>query len=278
MSSATVPVSVVVLTLNEEVNIAACLASCSWCDDVHVLDSGSTDRTVEIARASGAQTSVHRFDAFGAQRNWAIDHLPTRHEWIFHLDADERFTPELVEELARIVAADPIEAGFFVSEKLMFMNRWLKSAGYPKYQMRFFHKARMRFRDYGHGQRELTDGAVGTLNQPYVHLAFNKGLDDWLAKHNRYSLLEARQVIEGSREEWLLLSLVARDRVRRRRAWKELAYHVPLRPLARWLDVMIVRGGIFEGRAGWTYAHLLAVYEQMITLKLRMLRHSRSTP
>src|SRR5690349_22231261 len=92
------PVSVVVLTVNEEVNIADCLRSCAWSDDVHVVDSGSTDRTCGIAREMGATVHVHPFESFGLQRNWAIDHIRHKHDWVFHLDADERFTPELVAE------------------------------------------------------------------------------------------------------------------------------------------------------------------------------------
>jgi glycosyltransferase involved in cell wall biosynthesis len=270
------PVSVVILTLNEATNIAGCLASCAWCDDVHVLDSGSIDGTAEIARRHGATVHVHPFKAFGDQRNWAIDHIPTRHEWIFHLDADERFTSELVAAVAARLAAEPRESGFYVPEKLIFMERWLKkAAGYPKYQMRLFHKARTRFRDYGHGQREQTDGVVGVVDEPYLHLAFSKGLDDWIDKHNRYSSLEALQAYEGSRERWPLPWLVSRDPVRRRRAWKEFAHHLPLRPFARWFVTLFVRGGILEGRAGWTYAHLIAMYEEMIRLKLRLLREQR---
>jgi glycosyltransferase involved in cell wall biosynthesis len=267
------PVSVVILTLNEEANIVACLASCSWCDDVHVLDSGSTDRTIELARQNGAAVHVHPFKAFGDQRNWAIDHIATRHEWIFHLDADERFTPQLVAAVASIVGGGPLEPGFYVPEKLIFMGRWLKrAAGYPKYQMRLFHKARTRFRDYGHGQRELTDGAVGMLDEPYLHLAFSKGLDDWIHKHNRYSSLEAQQAYAASWQRLPVVWLATREPVRRRRAWKELAYHLPMRPFARWFVTLFIRGGMFEGRAGWTYARLIALYEEMITLKLRLLR------
>jgi acetyltransferase-like isoleucine patch superfamily enzyme len=272
----TAPVSIVILTLNEEINIADCLASCAWCDDVHVLDSGSSDHTVEIARANGAAVWNHPFESFGAQRNWAIDNIPMKHDWVFHLDADERFTPELVEAMRARLSSHPREAGFHVPQKLMFMGRWLKrSAAYPTYQMRLFHKGRMRFCDYGHGQRELTDGAVGTLDEPYLHYGFAKGLYDWLDKHNRYSSLEALQVVTSSRESWKTAELLSSDKVRRRRAWKEFGYMLPLRPRLRWFVTLFVLGGIFEGRAGRTYAQLIALYEEMITLKLRLLRSRR---
>src|SRR5687767_15041601 len=97
------PVSVIILTLNEEANIRDCLASCAWCDDVSVLDSGSTDRTRDVAKELGAAVYSNRFESFGRQRNWAIDNIPAKHDWIFHLDADERFTPRLEDEIQRVL-------------------------------------------------------------------------------------------------------------------------------------------------------------------------------
>jgi len=192
-------ISVVILTYNEEPNLAECLRSCAWCDDVHIVDSGSSDRTAEIAREMGAKVYVNAFESFGQQRNWAIDQVPHRHDWVFHLDADERFTPELVAEMRKVVAAGPAEAGFYVPHKLIFMGRWLRRAegGYPVYQMRFFHAGRMRFEDWGHGQREHTTGRIGMLSRPYIHYNFSKGLEDWIDKHNRYSTLEAMELVAG---------------------------------------------------------------------------------
>lgn len=277
-----VPISVVILTLNEEVNIEACLRSCAWSDDVHVVDSGSTDRTVELARAMGAKTYFHAFESFGAQRNWAIDHTNPKHEWIFHLDADERFTPELVAELAETIAANPPEAGYYIASKFMFMGRWLKrTVGYPTYQMRFFHKVRMRFTDWGHGQREQTDGAVGTLKEPYLHFALSKGLADWLERHNTYSTKDAAQAMEARNEPLRLRELASADRVVRRRALKRLFYRLPMRATVRYWSTLWVLGAILEGEPGRTYAALMHVYEQMITLKMRVLRssarHARGT-
>lgn len=274
---ATPPVSIVILTLNEEANIGACLDSCSWCDDVHVLDSGSTDRTREIAESKGASVWEHPFESFGAQRNWAIENIPTRHEWIFHLDADERFTPEIVDEMRRVLEADPDEAGFHVPSKLMFMGKWLKrSGGYPAYQMRLFHKRRMRFADHGHGQREQTDGAVGRLREPYLHYNFSKGLEDWFDKHNRYSGQEAAQTLRSIEPIGASLrGLASLDAVRRRRALKSLGYRLPCRPLLAALYMLLVKGGVFDGRAGWTYIAMRKTYEQMIDIKLAVMRQKR---
>lgn len=263
------PVSVVILTLDEEINIRDCLASCAWSDDVHVLDSGSKDRTVELAREAGAGTHFNRFESFGTQRNWAIDRIPLRHDWVFHLDADERFTPELVHEIAATLAANPAEAGFYVANQMIFMGSWIKRAsGYPAYQMRLFHKARMRFADHGHGQREETAGTVGTLRNPYVHHNFSKGLDDWFERHNRYSTREVEQILREGGEAVGLGGLFSGDGMVRRRTLKRLASRAPLRAQLRWLHTVVVKGAWLDGRAGLRYASLLSVYERMIALKL----------
>jgi glycosyltransferase involved in cell wall biosynthesis len=261
-------VSVVILTLDEETNIRDCLASCAWSDDVHVLDSGSKDRTVELAKGLGAGTHRHPFESFGAQRNWAIDHIPLRHDWTFHLDADERFTPELVREMAATLSANPAEAGYYVANQMIFMGSWIKRAsGYPAYQMRLFHKGRMRFSDHGHGQRELTTGRVGTLRHPYVHHNFSKGLDDWFDRHNRYSTREVAQMLREEGEAVGIGGLLSGDHVVRRRTLKRLTNGLPLRAQLRWVHTVLVKGAWLDGAAGFRYAALLSVYERMIALK-----------
>lgn len=266
------PVSVVILTLNEEINIRSAIESCAWCDDVNVLDSGSTDRTAEIAREAGAKVFVNPFKSFGAQRNWAIDNIPLKHDWVFHLDADERFTPELVKEMAELVAAGPHEAGFFVANQMILDGTWIRRAsGYPAYQMRLFHKGRMRFGDHGHGQREETGGAIGTLRQPYVHYNFSKGLEEWRARHDRYSTLEAREILEarasGAGVSWS--GLWSSDGIVRRRALKGLAARLPLRAPMRWLHTVFLKGAILDGTAGMKYAGMLYWYESEITRKVK---------
>lgn len=276
-SRATAPVSVVILTLNEEVNIAECLRSCAWCDDIHVVDSGSTDRTATIAREMGANVYYHPFESFGKQRNWAIENCPAKHEWIFHLDADERFTPDLVSAMRDLIASDPPEAGYHVPQKFMFMGRWLRrTAVYPTYQMRLFHKTRMRFCDWGHGQREMTQGRVGVINVPYLHYGLSKGLSEWMDRHNRYSTAEAIEAAKllGEKAQWK--DIFSRDPIKRRRAYKEVSYRLPFRASIRHFVTLFILGAMFEGKPGRMYAHLLNVYERMITLKLRLIREKQS--
>jgi glycosyltransferase involved in cell wall biosynthesis len=270
------PITLVVLTRDEERNIGDCLASAAGFDDVHVLDCGSTDRTVEIARALGASVHFHPFESFGRQRNWAIDHIPAKHDWHLHLDADERLTPELVEEMSREVAAGPAVGGYLVPSKLLFAGRWLRRAGqYPAYQVRLFHRGRLRFGDHGHGQREETTYPLGRLRQPYLHHAFSKGLDHWFAKHAVYARREAEAALGvspasgGERPG----GLFSRDPTLRRRAWKRLASRLPGRYFLRLFYMLVVQGAFLDGPPGVAYAHMLATYEAMIDVHLKLLRH-----
>jgi glycosyltransferase involved in cell wall biosynthesis len=275
------PVSVVILTLDEEINIDAAIASCSWCDDIHVLDSVSTDRTAELARAAGASVHVNRFESFGRQRNWAIDHIPLRHDWVFHLDADERFTPELVREIDEVLRTSPNHAGYYVANQMILNATWIKrSSGYPAYQVRLFHKSRMRFSDHGHGQREETSGTLGTLRSPYVHHNFSKGLDDWKRRHEKYSEQEARQIIAAEQrgENPSLAALFSSDAVARRRALKAIAARLPMRASIRWLHTVLLKGAILDGAAGLRYANLLYWYERRIAQKARAMRANSKEP
>ncbi|MSR18277.1 MAG: glycosyltransferase family 2 protein [Phycisphaerales bacterium] len=270
------PVSIVILTLNEQGSLPGCLRSCSVSDDVHVLDSGSTDQTCSIARDHGKQVWTNPFRSFGAQRNWAIDNIPTRYDWQLQLDADEELTPALIREIASVIVSNPQHAGYFIPNKLMFLGQWLRrSSGYPVYQMRLFHKQRMRYQDHGHGQRELTEGTLGKLREPYLHFAFAKGLDDWFAKHNRYSTQEVEQYLcQSAESDWS--GLFSQDRLRRRRAIKAAAFRLPCRSLLRSLWVLIGQGGLLDGRAGWNYVRMMHCYESMIDLKLKAARHAAS--
>jgi glycosyltransferase involved in cell wall biosynthesis len=274
-------VSIVILTLNEEINIERAIESSCWSDDVHVLDSLSTDRTVDLARAAGASVHCNPFSSFGAQRNWAIDHIPLKHDWVFHLDADERFTPPLVEEIAAELAKDPPHAGYYVANQMILNSTWIKHAsGYPAYQMRLFHKRRMRFADHGHGQREHASGSLATLKNPYVHHNFSKGLGEWRARHDRYSTLEARQILaaRSAGESAPLSALLASDAIARRRALKALASRVPFRAPLRWLHMVLLKGAILDGSAGITYANLLYEYESMIARKVREFSRAPTPP
>jgi glycosyltransferase involved in cell wall biosynthesis len=265
----------VILTLDEERNLAACLGSLGEFADVHVLDSGSRDQTRALATSLGARVSVNPFRSFGQQRNWAHAHVPLAHDWVLHLDADERMTPALAGEIAAALAADDGSlAGWLIAERTMLHGHWLRHAGqYPRYQARLVHRARMRFMDHGHGQREESTLPFGRMTEPYVHEAFSHGMEHWLRKHVAYARQEAELGhavgVAGSGDIW------SRDPVRRRRALKQLAWKLPGRPLLRWLHVMLAHGGWRDGRAGLEYARMMMTFELMIGL-IRSERRARA--
>ncbi|MFN0012047.1 MAG: glycosyltransferase family 2 protein [Phycisphaerales bacterium] len=268
------PVSIVILTYNEEGNIADCIRSCAWCDDVHVLDSGSSDRTAEIARSMGVTVHTNRFRSFGDQRNWAIDHIPCRHPWHFHLDADERFTPEVVREMVDLLGPDGSasdKACYLCPSKMIFMGEWIKhSAGYPSYQVRLFRFGQCRFVDFGHGQREDSRGPVGTMVQPYMHYSFSKGLNEWLNKHNEYSEREAAEGIAIQAEHPpSLRAMFTGDMIARRRAFKNLSYFLKVRAFWRFLYNYFFRGGVLDGIPGFHYCAMISMYEYWIELKIK---------
>jgi glycosyltransferase involved in cell wall biosynthesis len=269
-----VGISVLILTHDEAANLPACLRSVSWCDDVVVVDSYSTDRTVEAAAQAGARVFQRRFDDFAGQRNYAIDNAEFKHEWVFHLDADERFTPELLAECRQVTAEDRCSA-FMVPSKMMLGGRWLRHAAtYPVYQMRLMKLGEVRFVQHGHGQREGDAvRGVGRLTEPYLHYSFSKGLGEWFERHERYASQEAQECLRELRSgAFRRADLLSRDAVARRRALKKLSARLPCRPLLKFAYMYFVRLGCLDGLAGLTYCRLQAAYERMICVKLKELK------
>jgi len=268
-------ISVVILTLNEADNLPRCLASVAWSDDVVVLDSGSTDATVEVAQTHGARVLVRGFDSFAGQRNYAMEQAGFRHSWVLHLDADEVVTPALRDELLAIAgtAASPFPV-YRVASKIIFMGRWLKHAGmYPAYQVRFGRSDALRFIDHGHGQREVQPPEqVGTLRNPLEHYNFSKGVNDWFARHLRYAEREARLMLAEREQPLRLVGLFSTDATERRRSLKRLAARLPLRPWLRFFYAGVLRGGFLDGIAGLRYARMLAIYQHFIDLNQLELR------
>ena len=261
--------SVLILTLNEETNLPRCLAALAWCDDIVVIDSFSTDATVQIARTAGARVVQRAFTTFADQRNFALETIDFRHEWVLHLDADEIVTTELRNEIESIPTERPVDA-YRIAGKLMFAGRWLKRAGmYPVYQVRLTRDG-FRFVQVGHGQRESQGLRIGTIRAGYEHHAFSKGIPEWMERHDRYSTDEAMLALSAQKPR--LSALFSRDRVERRRAAKLFSYRLPFRPALRFVYVYLLRLGFLDGTAGYRYARLLAFYESLIDTKVRKMR------
>ena len=271
--------SIFILTHNEELDIAACIESAALCDDVIVVDSFSSDRTIEIARQYPQVRIVqHRFESHGKQRTWMLRNVEAKYRWAYILEADERMTPQLFAECADAVQSGE-HVGYYAAERVMFMNRWIKhSTQYPRYQLRLLDKQHVWFDDYGHTEREVINGSHSFLKATYPHYTCGKGFSRWIEKHNRYSTDEAaetvRQLTEGTIRWKNLFS--RRSEVERRHALKDLSLRIPGRPLVRFVYMYFFLGGILDGRAGFTWCVLQAFYEYLILLKVWEIRHEEN--
>lgn len=262
--------SIYILTYNDEIDIAACIESAMLSDEIIVVDSLSSDRTIEIAKQYPVQVVQHKFETHGQQRTWMLKELPTKHEWVYILESDERMTPELFQECLEAMKSSEY-IGYYVAERVIFMGQWIRrSTQYPRYQMRLFRKDKVWFDDYGHTEREVCDGPTSFLKETYPHYTNSKGISRWLDKHNRYSTDEAketlRQLSEGS-ISWKNL-FFGQSEIEKRRALKDLSLRLPLRPIVRFLYMYFLLGGILDGQAGLTWCLLQAFYEYLILIKV----------
>lgn len=268
--------SVLILTLNEERVLPTCMASIKGCDDMVVLDSGSTDRTVEIAAAAGARVVSHPFENFARQRNFAHSAIEFRHPWVFHLDADEQLTAELTAECARFTGAEPVD-GCFAAPRMLWEGRWIPHCtDYPAWQARFVKARGFTFVQAGHGQREAPQMRMGRLHANYLHDLSVDGTSGWLAKHRRYARQEAEAFFADNNGADLHMgTLLSGTALARRRALKHLSYHLPGRPALRFVYQYVLRGGFLDGGPGYRYCRLLARYESLADQEVRRLRAGR---
>jgi glycosyltransferase involved in cell wall biosynthesis len=278
-SGDSVDVSVLILTLNEEINIGECLDSVAWCTDVVVLDSGSTDGTRSTAESRGARVIVRAFDNWSSHQNWAVSRIPFRYPWVFYLDADERCPPDLRDEVRERATAGAGESAFRIRRKDFFMGRWLKHAQlYPTWLVRLFRPQRITYERLVNPVA-VVDGPIGELASHIIHYPFSHGVSHWIARHNRYSDLEALEAANVRNEPGAPRALWSSDANVRRRALKELFTRLPARPLIKFAYYYAWRRGFLDGRAGFTYATLQAIYEYMIACKgVELERRRRGLP
>jgi glycosyltransferase involved in cell wall biosynthesis len=272
-------ISVLILTRNEELDLPECIASVTSSaasDDVHVLDSESTDRTAEIARAAGVHFHTRRFDNYAAQRNAGLA-LPFAHPWVLVLDADERPTAALLAEIAQTLPGAPDSvAAYRIRRRDFLWGTWLKHAQMSPFYVRLQRVGRTRYIREVNEIVEV-DGTTAELREPFDHFPFSKGMTNWVERHNNYSTREAALLAEGSfaaDASWRQ-AISGPDFHSRRIAQKALFYSLPGRPLIKWLYLMFARGAILDGHAGFTYATLQAFYEYLIELKTRELARKR---
>lgn len=260
--------NVLIPTLNEAGHIADTVRTSLTLGDVFVLDSFSTDGTQDLARQAGATVVEHPFENYSKQKNWALDNLPWTGEWIFILDADERITPRLRQEMNRRVEEDHHVDGYYVNRKLLIFGQQVTHGGlYPSWNLRLFRRGRARYEDRSVHEHMVCDGPTSYLGEAMLHIRL-ESMTEYLAKHVKYAEMESDEWVklklgtsrEASTEKLFRRHLRFRQWLRRH-AWR----YTPCRPLLRWVYMYVWKLGFLDGRAGWRLAWLMANYEYMIS-------------
>jgi glycosyltransferase involved in cell wall biosynthesis len=277
-----VPISVFVPCKNEEANLARCLESVPWVDEVFVVDSQSKDHTGSIAQEHGAK--VVQFEYKGGwpkKKNWALENLPFSHEWVLILDADECLPPEAEEEIRKIVTnPDERHSGYWINRRYFFLGKPLKHAYFPNWNLRLFKHKHGRYEkitdlttdsgDHEIHEHVVVKGSTGKLTSIMDHHAFPT-IDSFVEKHNRYSNWEA--IVENSAEDDE--SALQHHGVKGKRRLRRFFRKLPFRPTLRFLYVYLWQGGILDGWPGYVFARLHAQYEFLSVAKAKAISISR---
>ncbi|MFM7022543.1 MAG: glycosyltransferase family 2 protein [Flavobacteriales bacterium] len=260
-----VPVTVVILTYNEEVHIARAISNVnSWAKAVFVLDSGSGDKTCEIAEKLCAKVFYRKFDTYSLQRNHAIKELPIETEWMLFLDADEYLFDDLKQEIAEVLPTAQCN-GFYLKRRFYFMGKWIKYGGYyPTYILRLFKK------QHAQCEREINEhikveGEIKTLKGDFADENL-KGLSSWLDKHNKYTTFEAVDLYRREQEgidEGEAAKLFGKQNERKRwivkYIWNPLMPKL-IRPFIYFGYRYFFRFGFLDGRRGFIYHFLQGLW------------------
>jgi len=269
----TAPLTVVMLSLNEEVHLPGVIENIrGWAEEIFLVDSCSTDRTIDIALEEGIGVVQRPFTNFGDQWNFALDHLPINTPWTLKLDPDERLTPELRDEISRLLDGTPSCAGYSMRRRLWFMGRPLH-VKVPV--LRLWRTGSCRFSDVIVNEHPLIDGPEGKLKGILEHLD-SPNLDHWFAKQNRYSTMEAIMMVSGA-------GLAAQPKLfgsplERRMFLKKIFFRLPLRYVLQWIHELFIRGAWRDGRSGFTWARLRVQVRRFRELKAREMRRTGHVP
>ena len=281
-----IPVSVLIPAKDEELNLPACLESVARADEIFLVDSQSKDRSIDIAESYGAKVIQFHFNGrWPKKKNWSLENLPFRNDWVLIVDCDERITPELWDEIA-IAIANPEYDGYYLNRKVFFLGKWIRYGGkYPDWNLRLFKHKLGRYENLqtedipNTGDNEVHEhvilqGQVGYLKEDMLHIDF-RDIYQWLARHNRYSNWEARvyyNLLSGEDESTTIQANLFGGAVQRKRFLKKIWVRLPFKPLLRFILFYFIRLGFLDGFPGYVYARLMSQYEYQIGVKLYELR------
>jgi len=260
-----IDLTILILTLNEEANLPYTLASLRGMGvRTIVVDSGSTDRTVEIATAAGCAVVVHPFTTQAAQVNWALDSLEIKSGWVMRLDADERVTEELAEELSSILADTPKEiTAFEVKRRVYFWGRWIRYGGYyPTWLLRVWRLGTARSEQRWMDEHMVSSaGTIARLRHDIVD-ENHKGIAFWIDKHNRYADREVKDLLAGERSDGSVLGQAGRRRWLKTNVYRRSPLF--LRAVAYWWLRYIVLLGFLDGLPGMVFHFNQALWYRLL--------------
>lgn len=284
--SSKIPVSVLIPAKNEELNLPACLESVAVADEIFVVDSQSEDRSIEIAEQHGAKVVQFHFNgSWPKKKNWSLENLPFRNEWVLIVDCDERITPELWTEIATVIKNEDYN-GYYLNRKVFFLGKWIRFGGkYPDWNLRLFKHKQGHYENLKTGdipntgdnevhEHVILNGNVGYLKEDMLHIDF-RDIYQWLARHNRYSNWEAKvyyNLLTGKDNSGTIDAKLFGNAVQRKRFLKKIWVRLPFKPLLRFILFYFIRLGFLDGEAGYIYGRLLSQYEYQIGVKLYELR------
>ncbi len=264
-------IAAVVISLNEANNLPRCLNSLSWCEELLLIDSGSTDGSQAIAAQRRARVLEHRQPgrfSFTVQRNWALENGGLSSDWVLFLDADEEVGPAcrgaIEAAIQSALRQEDGPVGFELTPRYWFLGRWLRyTQGYPNWHPRLVRRGHLSF-EGSLWESFPADSRIGRIAEPYEHYAFSKGIDDWLERHRRYADWEAERIVaylDGGGSN----ALGTRRWLRLRRLAAKLW---PLRPLLRFSQKYLLQGGFREGWQGLLFSLLMAGYDLITVVKV----------
>jgi len=257
-----------IFTLNEQIHLPSCLDALAWCEDVIVVDSFSTDETRSICEARDVRFFQNAFTGFGDQRNWALDNTAPKNKWLLLLDADERVTPELVNEMSVIAQKDPDHVGAYQLRRRFYMwGKWLKfSSLYPTWVVRFIRIDRVRYINRGHAETQEVQGDIENLASDLIDENI-KGIDDWFDRQNRYASKEAKYELDQEKNGLRLSEVFSSQALIKRAALKRLAGRMPARGFIYFCYSYFLRLGFLDGRPGFVFCLMKAWYQSQIAMK-----------
>ena len=284
VSAGRLPVSVIIAVRNEAKNLPRCLQALRDAGEVYIIDSQSTDDTVEIARSHGAQVvQFHYQGGWPKKRQWAMNTLPIAYDWILLLDADEVLTPELTEEI-RLAIQNPALDGYFIQLRTWFLGRVLRHGDVGLWKLSLFRRGKGRYEcrlkdqdasmaDMEVHEHVVVEGATARLQRPLIHHNV-ESLSRYIQKHNEYSNWESRVLLEGDDKE-LPPSLIG-TQAQRRRWLKRKLFAVPGSPVLLFLYRYVLRFGFLDGVPGLVYCGFQAVQMFHTKAKIYELKRKRT--